>query len=392
MIRAPFTKCLVCVVQPWFPEPGHPAACFTRFLRGLRHEANVRGLVFLWSGQKADWQHEYLQTCHLETVRAPSLIRKLFGTLTVGTVVCLGRLYIGTFETRAILFFDSQIHILALLACIFSHRFRRIDALVLKGPEESRSGLLGKCIKWPVLSTALAMGYIRLWVRTEELRDAWVRACPISTAPVGVLANLDLLGTPLFDRAVVPAAHRIFVIAGQIRPEKCVESLFNVFASNEDLGDLRIAGRIVCKRLASVLSVAHNNIRVDDRHLSEAEMRECIAAAHYQLLLYRNWDNRMEAAMLFESVKAGTPIVCFQGGWLGRMCIEHGLGWTVSSDPTQDIRQVLMSLPIPGSIQYADACERLRRFHQEHTDARAFRTVAARLGMFDSLDSDEVVL
>jgi hypothetical protein len=156
-----------------------------------------------------------------------------------------------------------------------------------------------------------------------------------------------------------------FGVIGQVRPGKSLEWLVPMFADNEAIGSLHVAGAFTNAAHRDRLSFLASYSNFDNRFLTETEMLLAASSQDYLIALYDDWDARMEAATIYLAAQVGKPVIVYDEGWPGRMVREFGCGIAVPRTPRPD-RNFFAGLPRPGQDRYGELLEGVRRFRVAH--------------------------
>jgi glycosyltransferase involved in cell wall biosynthesis len=364
------------LVQPWFVSPGHPAQSLLRTYRSISPLVDVKSLVFLPKDINLDpYLLELIELCSADIILPDSSWEhKLFGTLAAGTFSSIRYLeqYRNEGKELKVFFLDANLYVLSMFLNIQTIKFDRLDVLCMVGPEFYQRTWPEYLSKWLLVKKLFDLPYFHLHLRTEDLAHDWKKLFPHIGSRIGYLPSLELQNSEFTNKTVVSGKinivlERKFLIVGQIRPQKSVLKLFNLFYSYPSMGKLTIAGKIVENSLQSMLSSRTvENVTILDRFLTELEIKKLFLSANYNLMLYENWDQRMESAMLFESIKYGCPVVAYRGGWLGTKIVQEGLGWVISRNKTDfELFEGIQQLPSPCSNEYNQVLINLEKCHQK---------------------------
>src|SRR5690606_2539289 len=159
---------------------------------------------------------------------------------------------------------------------------------------------------------------VRLYLRTEELAAAWRAAFP--RLPEAAIRHLPSLELPEGDTQIVPppmAGSLKFGVLGQIRHGKGLDWLIPIFQCNPGLGELTVAGTFNNPQDADSMAFLHGFGGFRNEFLSDEAMLAMAREQHYLLILYDNWDIRMESAVLYLAARAGRPVLTYANGWCG---------------------------------------------------------------------------
>jgi hypothetical protein len=157
-------------------------------------------------------------------------------------------------------------------------------------------------------------------------------------------------------------------VLGQVRRGKALEWLVPAYARPDARGRLTVAGAFSDARARRELGflLAYPHFR--EGMLPEAALLEAAGSQDYLLLLYDDWDDRMEAATLYLAARVGRPVACHPGGWLERKVLETGCGVVVPRGREAALA-ALAALPRPGEDAYARLRAGMARFRERHASA-----------------------
>lgn len=351
-------QCLV--VQPWFPDPGHPAVSLANLCRVLPASLSPSILVYVPRGDLAPNLSKIIKDCRAETVTAPRFLHQLLKTLGCGTLACAFAIHRRFRDgTHKIFFVDANIYVLSGVLLLLPWKVDSLGVQLLKGPEFYRRDFAGRWFKWPLVKRFLRSWKHYLFFRTPELTASWRTELPQYGERLRYLPSIDLVGRKPTSRPPRTSSVRQFLVAGQIRSEKSVATLIKIFRDSEGLGELALCGVVVDPELRTLLTARIPHVITYDRYLSEEDMQHFFLKSDYNLMLYHPWDARMESAVLFRSIQFSCPVVCYAGGWLGSNVVESGLGWTIPRTERGRLKEFLMDLPEPGSNEYQAVIENL---------------------------------
>jgi glycosyltransferase involved in cell wall biosynthesis len=248
------------------------------------------------------------------------------------------------------------------------------------GPEFFKKKYLDEKIKWSLVISLFSYSSFHLFLRTPELANSWKATLPEFSDRIDFLPSLELHSETQEVYSFKPGLKK-FLIAGQIREQKSIKSLVKLFSHSNNLGQLRIAGKFIEAELkSSVQKYFHDNISVSDNFLTESEMIQEFLSAHYNLMLYHPWDDRMESSMLFLSLKCCVPVIAFEGGWLGDRVIDEGIGWTIPRTEKEQIDEFLQSLPIQDSEEYQKVIHNMKSCYVRWTSSEVIDLFLQKLG------------
>ena len=350
------------IVQPWLAAPGHPAQTLRTTVEALSGASSLTCVV----PRCAPTFEPLLASieAHAEVVR----YRTLSQWLPAATASALPTLRRRVHRDDVVLFLDAHLVTLAAAWGLLAPRTvpRRLAVLYLRGPERiaahaSAMGVVSRFVERP---------FVRLLLRTEELASAWATVLPpAARARLGTLPTLEI---PAVDERVPSRTGDVsprFLVAGQLRTGKSLERLVPLFRSRPDLGTLTVAGAFASGAMRSAMPTVADFPGLREGYLDEADLLATVAVHDYLLMLYDEWDHRMEAATLFLAARVGRPVVAFDAGWTGRMVRTHGCGVLVPLDAA-DLGSVIAGLPAPGSDAYQAMIGGMARFREAHLPDR----------------------
>lgn len=100
--------------------------------------------------------------------------------------------------------------------------------------------------------------------------------------------------------------------------------------------------------------------------MAESDMLELAAGQDYLLMLYDEWDKRMESAVLYLAARVNRPVVVYGDSWCGRMVREFGYGVVAPVDREEAV-DFLRRVPLPGSAEYAGLLKGMDAFRQAYS-------------------------
>jgi len=352
------------IIEPWFSAIGHPA----------------QSLINMASAIGKDERVDYLVSDNTEAGFCPESIERLkaWGTVetfvvttptgpsnTIRALLWLWRMRLGERQYQRIFFFDESIIALALFWPLFSLwiSVERFGVLHLFGPR-----LGGR--KWFerfVIGRFLKRPEVRLYLRTEELAQAWCETFKtVARGQIGHLPSLEIpdeMPQQLVKRNTDIVA---FGIIGQIRIGKGIEWLVPIFQNNSTLGKLTVAGEFNKPQTREQLSILKGFDGFINCFMSERDMLDLAAGQDYLLMLYDMWDKRMESAVLYLAARVNRPVIVYGDSWCGRMVKEFGCG-VVAPDDREGTVDLLWRIPRPESAEYAGLLKGMAEFRQAHS-------------------------
>lgn len=352
------------IVQPWFSAIGHPAQSLFNTMRTLTRVAGIDYLV----SEDPEFEH------HADLAQALGKGQRLFrfrvsGSVlkenTVQSLLSMLKLSPRLRAVDSVLFFDMELSRIAKWwPWLFPFlKVRQLSVLYLLGPEH----FAGQGSARRRLERLLRRKEVVLCLRTEELRQEWIAAFPhVAPDRIRTLPSLEIpegLDTPV-RHCEIRADLRLGLL-GQVRRGKSIDSLVPLFVGRPELGVLKIAGSFASPEEKSALGVLQDFPAFEERYFSDDELLQMTAAQDYIVILYDQWDKRMESAVLYLAMRAGRPVVVYAEGWCERMVHEFGCGLCV--DRTQeDLAGFIADLPLPGTTEYASLIEGVKRFREAH--------------------------
>ncbi len=196
---------------------------------------------------------------------------------------------------------------------------------------------------------------------------AWRTA--FNTVASGQIRYLPSLEIPDEEPRQPPDIHAgtlAFGIIGQVRVGKGIEWLVPAFQSNVTLGKLTVAGEFNMPKTREQLSVLNGFDGFINCFMTESDMLGRAAEQDYLLMLYDQWDKRMESAVLYLAARVNRPVIVYGDSWCGRMVREFGCGVIAPVDRDQ-ILELLQQIPRPGSVEYAGLLKGMETFRQAYS-------------------------
>lgn len=152
-------------------------------------------------------------------------------------------------------------------------------------------------------------------------------------------------------------------LIGQVRPGKSIEWLVPMFQESPIPGTLHIAGQYATGNKGDLERILKPYPEFTNRYLSERDMIAIATAQDYLVMLYEDWDARMEAATLFVAARAEVPVLVYDEGWCGRIVRQYGCGFAIARIPRPS-KAFFSALPRRDSREYKEMVEGIRRFRQ----------------------------
>lgn len=354
----------VVIVQPWFSAIGHPAQSVLNTARALSSEANVSYLV-----SKESRDSFYLQRDALNKIACVHEFSVKTHSVREGTWKALLELCRLADRKRFdhIFFFDAHLVLLATLWGLFYPYLKpkRLSQIYLMGPERiQRSRLVAFLV-----NRFLMRKEVSLYLRTEELVQAWRQAFPnLPSDSIRYLPSLELTEETAEIHVPMFLGRLKFGVYGQIRPGKGLDWLVPMFIAHPELGELRVEGSFNNALDEDAMATLKAFAGFRNEYLSEETMLRSARQQHYLLMLYDNWDARMEGAVLYLAARAGRPVITYGGGWCERQISLYGNG-RVAPRNREEIATFLQNLPLPGSEAYKNLLAGVEEFRKAHSAA-----------------------
>jgi hypothetical protein len=352
------------IIQPWFFAVGHPAQSLLNMASALGKDERVEYLV---SGSSESGR--FLDS--LEQLKTWGKVEEFFTTTPTGDLNTLRALWalwrkrLNGCQYQRVFFFDESLFVLALFWPLFSLclSIERVGVLHLHGPRfASRSWFHSIVIK-----RFLKRSEVRLYLRTEELTVAWRDAHrTVAESQIRYLPSLEIPNEDSLENLKIRSDEVAFGIIGQIRVGKAIEWLVPAFRNEPALGKLTVAGEFNMPQTREKLSVLSEFDGFINCFMTEGEMLALAAEQDYLLMLYEEWDKRMESAVLYLAARVGRPVVVYGDSWCGRMVQEHGCGVIAPFGHEQTVN-FLRRVPRPGSAEYAKLLEGVDAFRQANS-------------------------
>ncbi len=352
---------MIVIVQPWFSAFGHPAQSLVNLARLVVGQKEIFYLISVISGntsiEEAKDKLKLLGKVVDFSVNTPS-IRE--GTLKA--LSSLKKLFTSDKSIDSVLFLDAHLVLLAALWPFYAKkRIRRLGVVYLKGPERVTQY---RAIKY-LLSMFLKRKEVVLFLRTEELVADWKEVFP--QANIKCFPSVELhFDDELVVVQQVPSNIIRLGVLGQIRPGKSLEWLVPLFREHRSMGKLRIAGAFSQPTDHELLSLLDGFEGFQDKFLNEEELLSVASEQDYLLMLYDNWDHRMEGALMFLAARVNRPVIVYDKGWCGRMVRTYSNGVLAPSDHGQ-FSAFVKRLPYSGSDEYMKLLEGVSAFRQAHS-------------------------
>lgn len=352
---------MIVIIQPWFSAVGHPAQSLINLAKII---GNNNGIIYLTSvmtgnksAEEASVKLKLLGEVVDYPVNTPS-VRE--GTLKA--LSSLRKLIAENQLINSIFFLDAHLLLLAFFWPFYAHEnIQRLGVVYLMGPERvARYGI----IKY-LTTRFLKRKEVVLFLRTEELVIDWKNAFP--NARIKCLPSLEI---PFDEELIVherlsSKTVRLGVL-GQIRAGKSLEWLVPIFKNNPSLAYLTVAGAFSQPAKRSLQDLLKGFNGFEEKFLSEQELLKLASEQDYLLMLYDNWDDRMEGAVMFLAARVNRPVIVYDGGWCGRMVTTYGNGVFAPLNQ-EDFIIFIQNLPRYGGDEYQKLLDGVASFRQAHS-------------------------
>lgn len=370
------------IVQPWFSAKGHPAQSLINLASAIGKDERVDYLISF--DKKSEVNDAFLdRLMALGNISRFDVSSPSARINIILALVKIVRMQLGGQRYQHIFFFDGTPLHLGLVWLIFSWilRVERISVLHLWGPE-----LVNTHLKRFIIQKFLSYSQVRLYLRTEELAQAWskffvgnIRYLPSLELP----EDVDTCQTSKQVSSFNIQFPRVnFGVVGQIRLGKGLEWLIPLFKTNPSLGVLTVAGAFNSGKAQHDFFDLLSFENFINKYLTEEEMLEIAGKQDYLLMLYGDsWDPRMESAVLYLAARVNKPVITYCGGWTGRMVEKFGCG-LIAGRSRDDAIRLLNCVPLPGSVEYKRLCDGVNNFKYAHSVNSLRSKVMQELGVF----------
>ena len=384
MTSKPKQRERLLIVQPWFTAIGHPAQSLYNTMRSLTGVAAIDYLV----SQDRQFEH------HAKLDLALGAGQRLFrfevtdSVLKKNTVKCLLSMlrFVRKFrDVRCVFFFDMDLGTIAkfwpLLAPLL--RLRQLSVLYLLGPEQfARHGSTRRRVE-----RLLRRRDVVLCLRTQELEKDWVAAFPdVEPSRIRTIPSLEIPDGHHFPMRDCPQRAEVrFGILGQLRRGKSIGTLAPLFLQRPEIGILKVAGSFASPAEKEALGLLRDFPGFEERYFGDDELLQITATQDYIVVLYDQWDKRMESAVLYLAMRANRPVLVYAEGWCERMIEQFGCGITVPRGEP-DLPALFGALPLPGSPAYVELLNGVARFREAHRGAALLPRFLECVGFGSQLD------
>jgi hypothetical protein len=347
------------LVQPWLDAPGHPAQSLLHTARGL---AGYGELGFLIPERaQATMPEVTRELARYGTVLCYSSRLRGLPNSTRAALAEVRRLLRSGWRFGTVWFFDAHLPVLSgAMAFGLAGSQQPYAVMLLQGPERSLRSRLRRAL----MLGALRRANCKFFCRTDELTASWQAALPEHRDRFASLPSIEI-SQVTYAEPRAPSMHLKLGILGQIRSGKGIE---RATAELHELDGvvLTIAGPYASKDARRRYGPLLERLGFQAGWLSEAAMRTTAEQQDYMLLLYDDWDERMESGILYLAASVGRPVVVYAGGWCARQVEAYGCGIVLQrSEPLQPD-----SWPRAGSEAYQRLTAGMREFAADHHGPR----------------------
>ena len=356
---------MLLIVQPWFSAVGHPAQSLINTARTIGARSDISYLI----SSSTDYGSYKIAKDKLQELGKVVEYPVKTDSVREGTVkalLSLRKLISSDFSIDRIFFLDAHLVLLAVLwPFCYQKRIKRLSITYLMGPERvARYKIIRVLIK-----KFLKRKEVSLFLRTEELAIDWKRIFPQSS--IKCLPSLEIPTDEVLSLSS-RFSHEVihFGVLGQIRTGKSIEWLVPVFKNDTSLGKLTIAGTFNNPVQRQALTVLEGFEGFQDKFLIEEELLSRAIEQDYLLMLYDNWDHRMEGAVMYLAARVNRPVIVFNKGWCGRMVANYKNG-LIAPDNRSDFYDFIKQVPRSDSVEYQHLLKGMHDFKIAHSGATA---------------------
>lgn len=350
------------IIQPWFSANGHPAQSLINTARVIAGETCFSYLVSCIAESDRDTNNFNLLQLYVKAnkfhVNSPSLREG-----TIKSFIAVRNYLKKNPSVKSLFYFDVHLVLMAMIWPFFRPKnIKKIYICYLMGPERVRRFHLIRCI----VSRFLKRHEVVLFLRTQELARDWQKYFPY--ADIRCLPSLEVSETEvvLNNNNLKKHSKIQLGILGQIRVGKGIEWLVPLFQNHPELGHLNIYGAFSDADTETKLNTLKTYPFFKNKFLNEDELLELASEQDYLLMLYDNWDSRMEGAVMFLAARVNKPVIVYDEGWCGRMVKTHNNG-IIAPRNTNEIIDFLKALPEPNSHAYQKLLSGVKSFRYEHS-------------------------
>lgn len=352
---------MIIIVQPWFSAAGHPAQSLINLAKIVGTYNGITYLISTMSGnhpiEEASRKLKLLGDVIDYPVNTPS-IRE--GTLKA--LDSLKKMFSIKPSINSVFFLDAHLVLLSALWSFFAHKnIKYLGVVYLMGPERV---IRYNFIKY-LMARFLKRKEVVLFLRTEELVIDWKNAFP--NARIKCLPSLEIpFDEELIAHERLPSKTVRLGVLGQIRAGKSLEWLVPIFKNNPSLAYLTVAGAFSQPAKRSLQDLLRGFDGFKENFLSEQELLKLASEQDYLLMLYDNWDDRLEGAVMFLAARVNRPVIVYDKGWCGRMVTTYGNG-VFAPQNHEDFITFIQNLPRYGGDEYQKLLDGVASFRQAHS-------------------------
>jgi hypothetical protein len=352
---------MIVIVQPWFSAVGHPAQSLINLAKIIGNHHDFTYLISMMqpnnSIEVASRKLKELGSVIDYQVKTESIREG-----TVKALIALRRLIVKNKSIDKIFFLDAHLVLLAALWPFYANKnIKFLGVVYLMGPERITRYQLIRFL----IERFLKRKEVVLFLRTNELVFDWKNTFP--NTRIQCLPSLEI---PFDEQSVNNEVQSSDILRlgvfGQIRSGKSLEWLVPIFKKNPSLGQLVVVGDFSQPVNASLKVLLKDFEGFRQCFITEHELLELSSQQDYLLMLYDNWDPRMEGAIMFLAARVHKPVITYEVGWCGRMVNTYNNGLFApkkSSDFVNFIRQV----PKNGSMEYQILIQGVIKFREAHS-------------------------
>ena len=353
---------MIIIVQPWFAAVGHPAQSLLNTAKIIAHSKEIKYLVSYEAKSSVFSETVNSLKKYGEVVRFKVTTQSLFEG-TFKAVLQLKYLCAKDLSVDRVFFFDADLILLSGIWGLFfpQKKSPNLGVIYLHGPERiQRHRFIAFMVKRFLLNPN-----ITLFLRTNELLEVWKIYYP--NANLKRLPTIEIpdneVNIPIDDQKSFMLR---FGILGQIRQGKGLEWIVPFFEKNKELGELTVAGEFASdqQKLALHFLIRFNGFI--NKYLTEQELLEQAAKQDYLLMLYDNWDARLEGAVMYLAARVNRPVIVYKGGWCGRMVATYNNGVSISKND-DNFLETIASLPKPHTDEYEALLKGVQAFKSDHS-------------------------
>lgn len=355
---------MLIIIQPWFSTLGHPAQSLINTAKIISNTPNIIYLISMQIGSNKfhDSRSKLVQLGKVVEypVNSPSTREGTWKALWYLRKLA----YRQRQKINSVFFFDAHLVLLAILWPLTSFflKIDRLSAINLMGPERI---FRSKIATWFV-RRFLKRTEVYLYLRTEELMLSWQESFPtVPTRKIRYLPSLEIPDTDVYPSPVADGEIK-FGIIGQVRKGKGLEWIVPMFKSHDTIGKLTVAGSFNNDADRARMTQLQDFSGFNDKYLSENELLFESAKQDYLLVLYEDWDSRMESAVVYLAARVNRPVIVYDDGWCGRIVRQFGNGLLAPIERSS-MPEFLSKVPRPGSVEYNNLLEGVKLFRQANS-------------------------